>query len=196
MDKKNLIIKLFKSLRGENLSEFKFKFEGKILQIPKNNKVAIIINIKFMVLDKLLLFFQIVLYFTSIGLSFIKLPSVGLLIAQIVIIACSIIIKILRQIKNKQIKSLLISQLNYYIGYFLLGIQAVFFYELSFKQLSDNLLLTIIIISNVNYSFFVHYEVLNLFEAICYSIGLMANICSQVSLTIKIVKFFDIVYDD
>jgi len=67
---------------------------------------------------------------------------------------------------------------------------------LSFKGLYERLLLTIIIIGNVNYSFFVHHEILNLLEAICYSIGIMVNLCAQVSLTVQIVTFFDTVFDN
>jgi len=49
-----------------------------------------------MVLNKVLLVLQIAIYFTSVGMSFIKHPGTTLLIVQIAIIIFSIVIKIFR----------------------------------------------------------------------------------------------------
>ena len=80
--------------------------------------------------------------------------------------AASVIIKILREIKNKNVKLLLKNQISFYLAYLLVAFEIIFLYQ-SMVQIYTTTLITwsilVIIIESISFSLLMHEKTANLF---------------------------------
>lgn len=122
--------------------------------------------IKILTVDNFFLVFQTACFLTSILLIFSNSVQFYLVILRFAFMAASVIIKILREIKNKNVKLLLKNQISFYLAYLLVAFEIIFLYQ-SMVQIYTTTLITwsilVIIIEGISFSLLMHEKTANLF---------------------------------